>query len=122
MLTKYFEAKIGQAIHRRVTSGSKDFAGPPYAKQYKAEILHVTGKRVAVNVTVFAITPSGVRDGGFRGKTYLGDHAVSTTMGGLELFKTIHDLGCCYQRRQVECGLSEASLSSLVFSLFCGWE
>ena len=91
MLTKYFEAKIGTAIYRRVTSGSRDFAGPSYAKQYKAEILSIdrrtyTDNVVTVNVTLEAYTPSGCRDGSFKGNKYLGDHHISTDVLGLEVW------------------------------------
>ena len=86
MLIEYFQAKIGQAIYRKVIGGNKNCFGPPYAKQYKAEVLCVEGNHVTVNVTVTAICPSGVTDGGFRGKTYLGDHMISTSFDGLEDF------------------------------------
>ena len=85
MLTKYFEAKIGSAIYRRVTSGNNCFVSEiPYSKQYKAEILDVDDNLVTINVTVTAICPSGATDGSFRGRIHLGDHQVTTELPGLE--------------------------------------
>ena len=86
MLTKYFEAKIGQAIHRKAVGGNKNSFGPPYAKVYHAEILNVADDKILVNVTVHGVCPNGARDGGFDGETCLGDHELSTELEGLEDF------------------------------------
>lgn len=88
-LDPFFVAKIGQSIHRRVTTGNKSsFA--VYARDYHAAVLAVQPEsksirpQVLVHVKSNDITPSGMGLGG--SDKVWGDYTVPTDLSGLEEF------------------------------------
>jgi len=87
MLNVYFEAKVGDKIQRRITTGDDRF-DRVYARTYVAEVLYTVPDldRVVVHVTSYDVHPSGARAGDT--DRDLGDHAVDgiSDIFGLDVF------------------------------------